>query len=1266
MPLYIDNISSDISPRENYIVSSGYQINPTAMYSSGFMGLTLLSADLPTTNSLVNGLKGMRSIGSFCHYRLVYDLYVPNTVAIGNIDVTLADLFGTTFYFKFFESLQGYQPIAAPNGNIANDAWHYSYDFGNSLPINLFPLNPSSTTAFSISEMTPNPFMQANGDIIGKAYIAFQEYTNTAPYVDTLAPKYAGKIVRVYIYRESLILEDSRSSNFNTGVSNWQTGKFLKSNKDQPILDLPTSTQDQFTDLGIAYGYGGYLYGINYNKIEGRGISSVDWLYGRSVALNNFDARPSGPNWEYNIRQGGQKSFYFNTDRIDNPILNSSDATVIGSPELRIISSNTITNAISPFEKVRFTGTFEFPGLNTSRFSLGTLQIAGPGNPSFFDYIHVFLVRSTSIPSNLISTQKRVESWGDRDSVIVDAFCHYEGTYQVLKGTYYNSPITRIPFNQLPDWFVDSRGSGALDILYGPLVLDDLTPLGSKKVKLQFDIDPVGKISPTNPNGTLALNESYRIVIVFGVSSYDGNTADPVLGVNYSSNVPGLSYSWISEAYPLIVNNDDPEDPDDPEPPRPIIRTCLPDICSYIEDYNTQFPDNLEVTPLDRIKSYCTFFSEKFDKCRVLPGNPNGNHHFEQGIRQITVRVYWDEINGNGDTLRHVLDIRQKAPSNLGPGFPYVGDIDLNVNQTLYNSNTGEYGQIEISAEYRIRDEKSVQNLQSYVVGVDGSETAQGSLANQDWTNKTLYIEYRIDVIFYAYNQPISDTFIKRQVLRVLDFDSNKPEISRTLRLRLVDGTGPNENEIYAIVDGDGELYVRAEQIVNDDDVSLNPLDPIEQDYHIALLRNTPIGNSTTSEWDNYPPTNLTQLKQLNLTGADSKFSSGLIPKAYGAFNTDLFDPSLEYEYACIKKKPVAPLADCKQSLSSSGGPGVYYYPYAIGNVDANSRWVVLSYDMYNLVDGLRFSLNGSPKFWTKSGDPYVADTIIGSVYFDLTPYLTGIYSTTLVAIDDLEDGSNCGFDVPEFEYLFTNSLSYSDQLQQWVDDMNFSPQALSGRLKAFKHPTLLILTVVFYSDDIIPCCGGSFHWRVVQDANPDIPLTSVILCCGPNDPLLPNDFGVIPELVSGRGIFAYELPITNCFQLGEVLITSPSCWRGSPTPSTAWDFSVPCPMSVLPLNTLLTDVDARFSGVNNGLYGFLVDAPPSFDFPSSLSITTTGTGDIKVYTQENDYSTFNIPVATGTLGTPLVANRPAYSGLNCPYWLILIKSNTPWTFSAI
>lgn len=1295
MALLGRDISNRYEGHQSPSAPSGYDVSPIEMYASSKRGNAMYSQTGNLLSiDLAKGLRGLSSIGSFINYCLIYDIAAPAGVPQ---DVFLSDILGYTFYFRFYESsvpLSDGTYLPPLRGDIPVNGYHFNYTVPSSLPLtNLYPLD-LNFPVFSADRMIPNANRVLAGDMIGDCYIAFQEFPNTASYAPTPSP-YGGNFVRVYIFRESMILEDMRGGFFNKQTQNWQRDKFLKTNHNNPnILDIPSGSEDHYSTFGLNLQpwLVGDLYGINRSElINGSTPTIDDWLYGRGYAVTHFDSQePTPGNFEYRVINDGDQlnqSFYFNADRSTNKALSTKDVKEINPTELRIISNNTITNSLSPVERMRFTGTFDWQSLYFAEQPKGTLQIdVAPYDIYFLESIYGYLVRDTSIPSNLTPITKNIALWGDRDSVIVDAWKRTENSLFsdfIAKGTYYNSSQA-LPDDTFPDWFKDQKSVNTQKIFYGPLKLDDLANLGSSKLQIQFDLDLIG-------NTNVALGESYRIVIVFTVNNVKDNSLYP--SPKYTNNEANSSFAWISPAYKLEVNNEDPGDPDPPTP-KPTLRTCAPDVCSYIEDYIKSYPDNLEVSPLDRIRSTVTFFSKKFDQCRTYPAPINVQHHFESGVRQARYRIYWDEYDSNNVPIfRHVVQLGAKTPNFNNPSLPYTGSPELIETVQVYDSNTQTYGFLSLSVDYRIRDEATLSNIVTIQLDANGNELSQTSnpTQTQDWTNKTLYVEFAVDVQFTLLNSILSDTFVKRQILRVIDFDSNKLEANRILKLELTsDDNGANAVVINDLLSTQQTAFVRASQVLDDDDNLINPLDPVQDDYHISLIRKAPFGSATTVEYEEILPNQLQQLQSLPLISSEANFSTAPVPLAFGGFDVQALDQNADYQYAAIKKKHTKDLDDCTDSISASGNPGVYYYPINLGSVDNTKKFIVCSYDMDgSYPDGLRFVHNNKVAFYTQSGDPYTQN-YVASADFDLS----GMFADWTISIEGLQESGSC-YQIEPFEYTFNNYQSISDQIDIFIDQINNSPNALAGKLKAYRPLTSTIRIVWF--DVLDTCCGANLvYYKINPLVFPTPASNAVVNCCGPNAELNPDDNYVVPDLVgaSGQipviyhpsvpsqpspipfqntGVFAYEMSETigtNCFNLGELLIVSPTCWRGLPT-SSAWRVSLHCPMELIPYTVsayVINNTNSRFTGVINGLYGFLIEAPDATS-PFSITITaSSGFGRIRAYIQDDNQITFNQPLKDEALGGPsFVINIPARTGFNTmPHVIITVNTIAvlPWSIT--
>lgn len=179
----------------------------------------------------------------------------------------------------------------------------------------------------------------------------------------------------------------------------------------------------------------------------------------------------------------------------------------------------------------------------------------------------------------------------------------------------------------------------------------------------------------------------------------------------WETTTPGLwsSYSFLSDA--LVVNA--------------LPDTCAPTVLDNgISDYYNNYGDCLTVTPRERLRARLRFDGGVYNSCRLAQ---NLGHNFVHDLQKITVETY--SIDGVY-THYYTRDIIQKNGIGLWPASPLFY-LDLTV-----------LNEIGISYYFRVRYEANEQNLQT----TDANGTNLGSLSNQDWTDKTVYIKFTLQL----------------------------------------------------------------------------------------------------------------------------------------------------------------------------------------------------------------------------------------------------------------------------------------------------------------------------------------------------------------------------------------------------------------------------------------------------------------------------------------------------------------------------------------
>lgn len=219
---------------------------------------------------------------------------------------------------------------------------------------------------------------------------------------------------------------------------------------------------------------------------------------------------------------------------------------------------------------------------------------------------------------------------------------------------------------------------------------------------------------------------------------------------------------------------------------------CEPQVCGRIVDYSGQTQkDCMVVTPQERILSEVFLGGLGYDFC--------GGETLLNAISRVELQTFAYE-DGN----RHNFSYDVLTPDVNG-NFPPTNGITLAVDP-VYNG-------VQLKFPFRVRYENT-PNISSYIYDL-ANDTYGGGGAPQstnNWTNRTIYIEYR----FFLDQGNGVDEIIYRQAILIHDYDSTV--MSLTIR---------NENgiDVFAICEEDEALELCVQKTDDGDDIFIPMLD---------------------------------------------------------------------------------------------------------------------------------------------------------------------------------------------------------------------------------------------------------------------------------------------------------------------------------------------------------------------------------------------------------------------------------------------------------
>ena len=176
-----------------------------------------------------------------------------------------------------------------------------------------------------------------------------------------------------------------------------------------------------------------------------------------------------------------------------------------------------------------------------------------------------------------------------------------------------------------------------------------------------------------------------------------------------------------------------------------------PEISGSLTDFTGTYGNAIRACPLERIESKIIIPTAEYDASR--------ERTFLQAITDVQLSWYvWDQDLG----LTHVLqrELWRKAPDG-------TWNIDSEGEE---NSVSLGSGSIIFRKTFRIRNEPSVKNLFSY--REQENQPLPVPLGNQDWSGKTVFLEYRFRLQHTA-PEPFEDILIFTQRIDVLPFEDS-------------------------------------------------------------------------------------------------------------------------------------------------------------------------------------------------------------------------------------------------------------------------------------------------------------------------------------------------------------------------------------------------------------------------------------------------------------------------------------------------------------
>lgn len=522
-----------------------------------------------------------------------------------------------------------------------------------------------------------------------------------------------------------------------------------------------------------------------------------------------------------------------------------------------------------------------------------------PSDLPFYS-IHNILIRDKSNPAQVVS------------AINVHEEQHIEFTL-LLSSNYFQAGSMYAMFSIIRDKSNNNSVRAESNYKTGTIIVHNeasettfLNPsfYGGNNVVPSFISDPkpfMGvsqKLQPTlNPN-------EYNAFCDVDVSYFVPGTSYRIIVTVYyrpTPPAPGNGYHSISFITDSILAGGNPK----PVPP----------FCgAWLTDYINTFNNYLEVTPQERIRSVCLWRWSNFFNAK--------NISLPEIANTITILVY----SQDGD-YDHILESYSLGKNGLNQ---FISSYE---NITVINDLPNK--EIRIHYDFRVRYEENRQNL--YTKNrLNGSITPLPQ-STQNWTGKDIYIEYRLLLNF---PEGYQEEYVKIQKIKVLEYDTT------VLNLEITTLDGLPLKQLCSYIP---KFKVCATCLINDDDININPSDPIYKDFFIGLVDKDVYSISNIKEQESFYGI-LPQKSDPIISSIDSQFDLVNGGKACAIINSGALTTDTFYRFVAIKKKPIKEVPLCGSDEISSG-QGTFYNTINIGKI---SGYVIILYNMFSQADGLR------------------------------------------------------------------------------------------------------------------------------------------------------------------------------------------------------------------------------------------------------------------------------------------------------------------------
>lgn len=271
--------------------------------------------------------------------------------------------------------------------------------------------------------------------------------------------------------------------------------------------------------------------------------------------------------------------------------------------------------------------------------------------------------------------------------------------------------------NAQPAWL-----QGTANRLRGPSRKPYQLPSG--QWESNFVIDP----------GGLQQGARYRLVYVL----YYSDNANPTTDANWQS-VSFIGQELRTESTPGL---------------------CPPEVESELLDYKTLFTgSNLTVSPQERISSRVRFFGDAYDSCKEFGS-------FLNNLSAVQVRVYTETTPpGTSNVYKNIMQ-EYNLPVNIAGAFQNNSPDVTAVRDFAANT-------LAAGLDFRVRYEDNEPCL--YSINQQGQQAPQ-PLDTQDWTNKRVWVEYRL-TISHTQPAPYTETLVFKHYIEVHGYDEDCLEI---------------------------------------------------------------------------------------------------------------------------------------------------------------------------------------------------------------------------------------------------------------------------------------------------------------------------------------------------------------------------------------------------------------------------------------------------------------------------------------------------------